>query len=443
MNKHRALGIFILAITVLTVFIDMPAMPIKLSKGPLKVDTTVGGYSINFANGKFYRDLKVRKGLDLAGGAHIVLQADMGGISSEDKNTAIESAKKIIERRVNLYGVSEPTIQTAKVGDSYRIIVELPGVYNTQDALELIGTTAKLNFRELAEGKDLQTATVADFLDTGLSGADLKKASVSFNSQNNEPEVALEFTQSGAEKFGDITKRNLQKPLAIFLDNYILTAPTVQAVITDGGAVISGKFTLDEAKNYVIQLNAGALPVSVSVLEQRSIGATLGVESVRRSLLAGFIGIFLVFLFMAGIYGKLGIIANLALIIYGLITLALYKLIPVVLTLPGLAGFILSIGMAVDSNILIFERIKEERRLGNPLGLSMELGFGRAWDSIRDANVSTLITCFILFNPFNWTFLVNSGPVRGFALTLFLGVAISLFTGIVVTRNLIRIFYKG
>lgn len=443
MNKTKVIGIFIFAITFITFLIDLPKIPIKFSRGPINIDAAVGGYSIDILNGRFRRDLNIRKGLDLAGGVHVVLQADMTDIATQDKNTAIESAKKVIERRVNLYGVSEPTVQTAKVGDSYRIIVELPGVYNTQDAINLIGTTAKLNFRELPQGKEMQTATVGDFIDTGLSGADLMRSAVTFNQQNNEPEVSLEFTQNGAEKFGEITKRNLEKPLAIFLDDYILTAPTVQAVITDGRAVITGKFTLDEAKGYAIQLNAGALPVSVSVLEQRNIGATLGSDSVKRSLFAGSIGLSLVVLFMLGLYGRLGIIASAALIIYGLITLAIYKLIPVVLTLPGLAGFILSIGMAVDSNILIFERIKEERRLGKPLGLSMELGFGRAWDSIRDANVSTLITCFILFNPFNWSFLVNSGPVRGFALTLFLGVVISLFTGIIVTRNLIRIFYKG
>ncbi|MFH1407787.1 MAG: protein translocase subunit SecD [Patescibacteria group bacterium] len=435
MNKTRSLGLFILAITIITLLIDIPKIRIR--------DTEIGGYSIDILNGKFKRDLNIRKGLDLAGGVHVVLQADMENIAKEDRVSAIDAAKKVIERRVNLYGVSEPTVQTAKIGDSYRILVELPGIYNTQDAISLIGTTAKLNFRELVEGKDLQTATIADFVDTDLSGGDLKKALVSFNQQTNEPEVGLEFTQSGAEKFGEITKKNLQKPLAIFLDNSLLTAPTVQAVITDGSAIISGKFTLDEAKSYVIQLNAGALPVSVKVIEQRNIGATLGADSVKRSLIAGGVGLFLVAVFMIGMYGKLGILAVMALFIYSLITLAIYKLIPVVLTLPGLAGFILSIGMAVDSNILIFERIKEERRLGKPLGLSMELGFGRAWDSIRDANVSTLITCFVLFNPLNWSFLVNAGPVRGFALTLFLGVVISLFTGIIVTRNLIRIFYKG
>jgi preprotein translocase subunit SecD len=190
-------------------------------------------------------------------------------------------------------------------------------------------------------------------------------------------------------------------------------------------------------------LNAGALPVSIEVVEQRNVGATLGQESVERSIRAGLIGLGLVIIFMVAVYGKLGIIADLALVVYGLITLMLYKLIPVVLTLPGIAGFILSVGMAVDANILIFERLKEELRVGQPYKAAMELAFGRAWDSIRDANVCTLITCFVLFNPFNWGFLPSAGMVRGFALTLGLGIGIGLFTGIIVSRTLIRVFYKA
>ena len=190
------------------------------------------------------------------------------------------------------------------------------------------------------------------------------------------------------------------------------------------------------------QLNGGALPVSVSVIEQRNIGATLGQESVSQSVYAAFIGLALVIGFMILYYGRLGILASLALIVYGLVTLAIYKFVPIVLTLPGLTGFILSIGMAVDANILIFERIKEEVRMGKPLPIAMENGFGRSWDSIRDANVTTLVTAFILFNPFDWGFLPAFGLVRGFALTLALGIAISLFTGIFVTRNLVRVFYR-
>lgn len=230
--------------------------------------------------------------------------------------------------------------------------------------------------------------------------------------------------------------------MAIFLDDLPVTAPTVNEAITSGDAVISGKFALNDAKKLAIQLNAGALPVPLKVVEQKTIGATLGNEAVRKSVIAGLIGLGIVILFMISYYGFLGFLASLALIIYGLITLAVYKLVPITLSLPGIAGFLLSVGMAVDSNILIFERIKEERWQGKPLAVAMELGFGRAWDSIKDANVCTLITAFVLFNPFNWGFLNTSGMVRGFALTLTLGIAISLFTGIIVTRTLIRVFYK-
>jgi len=219
--------------------------------------------------------------------------------------------------------------------------------------------------------------------------------------------------------------------------------PTVDEAITSGQAVIRGNFTLETAKQLSTLLNAGALPVPIKIIEQRNVGATLGQESVQKSVRAGMVGLLMVAGFMWAYYGKLGFLADLALIIYGLITLALYKLIPVTLTLPGIAGFILSIGMAVDSNILIFERMKEETRAGCHWKRAMELGFGRAWDSIRDANICTLITCFILFNPFNWNFLNVSGMIRGFALTLGLGIFISLFTGIVVTRTLLRVLYHG
>ena len=229
--------------------------------------------------------------------------------------------------------------------------------------------------------------------------------------------------------------------MAIFLDGIRISVPTVQQKIEGGQAVINGEYTLDEAKNMVITLNAGALPVPITILKQQNIAPTLGAESVNRSLKAGGVGLALVALFMILNYGWLGLIADLGLLIYGFLTLAIYKLVPITITLPGLAGFILSIGMAVDSNILVFERMKEEIRKGNDWKRSMELGFGKAWDSIKDANVATLITTFVLFNPFDWVFLNSSGMVRGFALTLFLGIVISLFTGIFVTRNLLRSFH--
>ena len=253
--------------------------------------------------------------------------------------------------------------------------------------------------------------------------------------------VALQFNSEGAKKFADITARNLNKPLAIFLDNALISAPLVQQKIIGGQAVISGDFTLEEAKKLAITLNAGALPAPIKILSQKNIAPTLGQESVRKSLQAGLVGLLMVALFMILLYGRPGFIAVVSLVIYSLLTLAIYKLIPVTISLPGLAGFILSIGMAVDANILIFERMKEELRKGHEWVEALELGFGRAWDSIKDANVATLITTFILFNPLDWSFLNTSGMVRGFALTLFLGIVVSLFTGVFVTRTLLRAFY--
>jgi preprotein translocase subunit SecD len=385
----------------------------------------------------FKRDLSLRYGLDLQGGLQVVLEADMTGVEEGEREKALQSARAVMERRVDFLGVAEPVIQTSRVGDSYRIIVELPGVTDPDEALILIGQTARLEFRkQVGEGLE------SDFVATSLTGRDLAKAEVGFDPTSGAPQINLYFTEEGGRKFEKITGENVGKPLAIYLDDAPMAAPVVQEQITGGEAVITGDFTFDDAKRIVAQLNAGALPTPIKVLERRQIGATLGEETVRKSVLAGLVGLGLVIFFMIGNYGRLGILAAIALFIYGVITLAIYKLLPVTLTLSGIAGFILSVGMAVDANILIFERIKEERRWGKGLKEAMELGFGRAWDSIRDANLATLATVFILFNPFNWSFLVTSGVVRGFALTLGLGVLISLFTGVVVTRTLVRVFYR-
>jgi preprotein translocase subunit SecD len=360
----------------------------------------------------------------------------MSSVEQTDRADALDSAKEIIARRVDLYGVAEATIKTVVSQDNYRILVALPGVKNPDEALALIGQTASLDFYDMPVATD--SPTFADLRATGLTGKDLKKSSVGFDQQTGKPQINLQFTEEGAKKFGDITSANIGKPVWILLDGQVLTYPTVQQAILDGNAVINGEYTIEEAKNLVITLNAGALPVPISIISQQNVAPTLGAESVSKSIRAGAVGLGLVALFMILNYGWLGFIADIGLVIYGLLTLAVYKLVPITLTLPGLAGFILSIGMAVDSNILIFERMKEEMRKGNEWGRSMELGFGKAWDAIKDANIATLITTFVLFNPFDWTFLNSSGMVRGFALTLFLGIAISLFTGIFVTRNLLR-----
>ncbi|MBI2008266.1 protein translocase subunit SecD [Candidatus Amesbacteria bacterium] len=382
-----------------------------------------------------FRDLEFHLGLDLQGGTHLVYQADTSKIRPEDRANAIKATRDNIERRVNLLGVSESLVQTSQVGSDYRLIIELPGISDVLAAINTIGATAQLEFRDSTPAT---SSARPDFKSTGLTGADLKIAQVQFGGSSNQisgtPSVGIEFTPQGAKKFAEITKRNINKPLAIFLDDRLVSAPNVQQEITGGQAVISGNFTVDQAKRLVVQLNAGALPVPIKVVEQKNIGATLGSESITKSLFAGVVGLLLIWLFMLANYGFKGLLANLALLIYILMVLSVFKLVPVTLTLAGIAGFILSIGMAVDANILIFERMKEEIRWGRPLQAAMELGFHRAWNSIRDSNMSSLITAGILF----W---FGSGPVRGFALTLIIGILVSLFTSITVTRSLLRLIF--
>ncbi len=437
-ERTRTLFWLIIFISLLTLVIDLPKnLPLKFSWKNFSLDTQISRPDFDFSFGSFKlrKELELKQGLDLAGGTHLVFKAKMEGVADEDRASALEAARNNIERRVNFFGVSEPLVQTSKVGEEYRLLVELPGVVEIDQAIDLIGQTAQLDFREQ------ESTDSAVFISTGLTGKDLKRSQIQFDPNTGQPTVGLEFNAEGADLFGQVTTRNVGMIVGIFLDEEPISLPRVDEPITSGEAVIRGDFTLEEAKKLSIQLNAGALPVPIEVIEQRNIGATLGQESVARSVRAGLVGLLIVIGFMMTTYGRLGFLADLGLIVYGLITLALYKLIPVTLTLPGIAGFILSVGMAVDANILIFERIKEEIRWGKKPREAMELGFGRAWDSIRDANVCTLITCFILFNPFNWSFLNVSGMIRGFALTLGLGIFISLFTGIVVTRTLLRTFF--
>jgi preprotein translocase subunit SecD len=441
------------ALIVLFIFLIAVDLPenyrINFRLGNIVVDRIINplGIHINTLGISLNKDFKTQLGLDLSGGAHLALEADMKDIQAADRVSALESAKQVIERRVNMFGVSEPIIQSSHNQDSYRIIVELSGVTDVGRAVELIGQTAQLEFREFKQDAISTTAayivpTLGNTISTGLTGKELKRAVVSFSTQTSEPEVAIEFTGVGTTKFAEITKRLVGKPLAIFLDDTPVTAPRVNTEILDGKAVITGSFTADTAKILALQLNAGALPVPVSIVEKRTVGATLGQESVVKSVRAGAIGLIIVAVFMIAKYGWLGLLADCALILYGLLNYAIFRIVPITLTLPGIAGFLLSIGMAVDSNILIFERFKEEKRLGKPWKVAMELGFGKAWDSIRDANFTTIITCAVLFNPGNWQMLPSSGMVRGFAVTLFIGVVTSLFTGIIVTRTLIRVLYK-
>lgn len=444
--KPRQILFFIFLLTSLAVFLNLPAgFPLKVNFGkinfekklyPLKLDLKMGALKIK-------KEPKTVLGLDLAGGAHLVYEAEMKDIESEDQEQALKGARNIIEKRVNLFGATEPIVRTTKTGDSKRIVVELPGVTDVEEAKKLIGKTAQLEFREFTEGTPSSFfPNLENTSPSGISGRHLKKSAVVFEPNTGEPQVSLEFNDEGAKLFEEATQRNIGRQLAVFLDEEPITAPKVNEVISGGQAVISGSFSPEEAKNLSIQLISGALPVSIKIIEEKTIGPTLGRESIEKSLRAGVIGLLLVAFFMWAYYGKLGLMANMALIIYGLLNLSIFRLIPVTLTLPSIAGFILSVGMAVDTNILIFERIKEEVRSGKPWQAAMELGFGRAWDSIRDANLTTLLTCFILFNPLNWSFLPQFGMVRGFAATLAIGVIISLFTGIIVSRNLIRVIIR-
>src|SRR3989344_5889963 len=400
--------------------------------GVLLILAVIGlsGYISYPATGKFLgRNLPVRQGLDLQGGVRLAYELDLSKTAESEKSNAIESTRQVIERRVNSTGVSEPLIQPAKVGTTNTIVVELPGIKDVQQATDLIGKTAQLEFKELDPSSTEQDVK---WLPTGLTGRQLKRAQVSFDQTTNAPQVGLQFNDDGKRLFGEITGRNVDKQVAIFLDDQILSAPTVQQKIDTGDAVITGQFTVEQVKQLVSLLNAGALDVPIKLIEQHTVGAMLGADSVKKSLVAGIIGLILVALFMIFNYRLAGFIAVLALTGYALITLALFKIIPVTLTLAGIAGFILSIGMAVDANILIFERLREELREGKTLKIALEEAFRRAWPSVRDSNASTIITCAILYYT-------TTGSVRGFAFTLALGVVGSLFSSITASRAFLRL----
>jgi preprotein translocase subunit SecD len=441
----------ILIFSVLATLVAMPKeVPIRFSLAGRAIDYTIVRPDLNLDlfGRKITRQFELKQGLDIQGGMQVVLQADMSKVEAADREAALESAKQVIQRRVDLFGVSEPIVQTSKVGDQDRIIVELAGVSDSRQALQLIGTTAELDFRlQDASPSAAATQSAIAFIDsfkkTGLTGSDLKRSTVQYDPQTSEPQVAMEFSPEGTKKFADITKAHTGEVLAIFLDGIPVSLPRIGDPILDGRAVISGQFTLDQAKELNIQLNAGALPVPIKVIQQQTIGASLGQEAVEKSVRAGVLGIACVMAFMILYYGWKGVLASISLLIYAVITIALYKLLNITLTLPGIAGLLLTIGMAVDSNILIFERMKEELRMGQPFDRAMELGFGRAWDSIKDANFTTIFTALVLINPLELSFLNTSGLVRGFGITLLIGVLTGLFTGLIVTRTFMRLFLKG
>jgi protein-export membrane protein SecD len=537
-------------LTLRFVLIILLALTVGLISYPRAIQSVPPVYNV-------INKLRINLGLDLQGGIHLEYKADTSKIDNAKVDEAMQAVQDVIERRVNSFGVAEPVIYTTKSGSDRRLIVELAGVKDINQAKELIKETPFLEFKEegapdqsqqipqtvldqmnasakqkaedllkkaIAPGADFaqlakdnsedpgskenggdlgfvkQGAFVPEFdkvlfdsnfkdgsiysqlvetqfgwhiikkieergtgadrevhsahiliakkvnppspqknyVSTGLSGKNLKSASVEFKSQGlSEPEVALKFDAEGTTLFAELTKKNIGKSIAIYLDGQILSAPTVQAEITNGEAVITGNFTVEDAKNLVKKLNEGALPVPISLISQQSVEASLGQVSLEKSLKAGIIGFILVVIFMLIYYRFLGLIASISLLIYSGLMISIFKLSgltpwQITLTLPGIAAFILSIGMAVDANILIFERTKEEVRQGRNILGALEEGFKRAWTSIRDGNASSIITALILIE-------MGTGFVKGFAVTLVVGVLLSIFTAVTVTRNLLRV----
>ena len=460
------------------------------------------------------KEIPFNLGLDLQGGTQLVYEADMTSIAEADREEAMESARDIIERRVNAFGVSEPLVQANKgLSGEYRIIAELAGVKDVDEAIKMIGETPILEFKEqnlealnnISEsinldandvtvetegGENVEVVSDVEAMpeiteddlwkSTELTGKYLKRATLQFNPNDGSPEVSLQFNDEGDKLFAEITGRNVGQPVAIFLDGYIISAPTVNEKITGGQAVISGQFTIDEAKDLVKRLNSGALPVPISLVSQKTVEASLGAKSISNSLEAGLIGLLLVSIFMVIVFRLPGLLSVVSLAVYGLTMLAIFKSIPVLLalvlvfvmialifysfheikifdsslaflftligillffyalnpitlSLSGIAGLILSLGMAVDANILIFARTKEELRKGEGINQAISDGFKKAWPSIRDGNISVLLTCLILM-------FFGTSAVQGFGTTLFIGVSVSLFSAIVITRALLIVF---
>lgn len=417
--------------------------------------------------------VRIRQGLDLQGGIQVLMQAlpVESGAQSEAEAQAmlaasLETARNIIERRVNSLGVSEALVQ---IQGNDRIVVELPGIDDPDLAVSTIKETGLLEFVDtgatpLPAGAPIRTTfnqatatpvltdsqtispTQGPIYETVFTGRDLKQAFPARNQTTGEYYVALEFQPEAAQTLAQYTTANIGQFLTIVLDGQVVSSPRIQSVIPDGQATIQGDFTFQAARSLGIQLQYGALPVPLAVESQRSVGASLGAESIEKSINAGIIGLLAVLLFMMVYYRLPGLLASLALVIYAMLNLTAYRLLPVTLTLPSITGFLLSTGMAVDANILIFERMKEELRRGRSLRSAIEAGFDRAWTSIRDSNISSLIICAILYwlgSGFSVLGLKLTGApaVKGFAITLAIGVVISMFTAVIVTRTFLRLMF--
>lgn len=368
-------------------------------------------------------------GLDLVGGSRLVLEAQTTSTVAKITPEMMDSLRFAIENRVNKLGVSETTVQ--QTGDK-RLLIEIPNISDLSKAKEFLGETAELDFKK--EGPVVNGEQT--WISTGLSGKDLSSATLT-TSQAGQWVVDLQFNDKGTKKFADLTAKMVGKPMAIFFNGDLQSAPVIREPILGGNAQISGGengFEYEEAKKMVDLLNAGALPVPAKIIEENTVGPTLGADSIEKSKIAGAVGLGIVMLFMIAFYKLPGLIADIALIAYSIMLFALFKTIPVTLTLAGIAGFILSIGMAVDANILIFERTKEELRAGRTLFTAINAGFDRAFTSIFDSNMSTIITCVILYS-------LGTSVVKGFALTLALGVIVSMFSAITITKNIMHLVF--
>lgn len=443
LSSKTKLRLTVLAILLLALFLGFLSGPTYWDKGVDWLNPKIG--SLNLPH---FPKIPFHLGLDLQGGTHLEYEADLTNIEPGERGEAMEGIRDVIERRVNIFGVAEPIIQVAK---GNRLIVELAGIKEVSLAIRMIGETPYLDFRKerpeeernkilSAQEKGDEEALLKDpyFIVTPLSGKQLKRAQLQFDSQTYTPTVGLEFDDEGKKLFTELTRENVGKRLAIYLDGVPVSIPVVQEVITGGKAVISGDFTVEEAKMLTRRLNSGALPVPIKIISQQTVGASLGKISLAKSLFAGLIGLIGLALFMIFYYRLAGILAVIALAVYISIVLGVFKLStfspwPITLTLASIAGFILSMGLAVDANVLIFERMKEEMRSGKGLSGSISEGFRRAWPSIRDGNVSTLITCFVLY-------IFTTGMIKGFAIILSIGIIISMFSAMVVTRSLLMLF---
>lgn len=428
MTKKRILAVLILLIGVALALFIFKSEP-KLNKN---YETT----------SSFFKHNPFRLGLDLSGGSHLVYKADVSAVPAGQVSDSMNALRDVIERRVNLFGVSEPVVQVQEggfvSGGEEKLIVDLPGIENLDDAVKMIGQTPLLEFKvEAGEDVPKEVKIGADgkvnidanqqYVSTELTGKYLKKALLEFDQNTREPMVGLQFDDTGSKLFAEITKNNVGKTVAIYLDGELKSSPVVREEITGGIAQISGNFTPIEAKELVRNLNYGALPVPITLLSKQTIGATLGDNALFAGLKAAMFGFLFIALFLILWYRLPGLVAIFSLSIYVIIILTLFKILPVTLTAAGIAGFIISIGIAVDANILIFERVKEELRSGRTIADAVATGFSRAWFSIRDSNTSSIITAIILF----W---FGTSLIKGFALTLGMGVLVSMFSAITISR---------